>query len=135
MESWTLEESEIECSAIRSQGAGGQNVNKVSSAIHLRFNVPASSLPDTVKAKLLARKDSRITADGIVVIKAQTYRTQAQNRDDAMQRLQQLIEKACKTKPPRRATRPTLSSKIKRVDGKTKLGKIKSMRSRPSHDD
>lgn len=132
---WTLDESEVECSAIRSQGAGGQNVNKVATAIHLRFDVKASSLPDAVKARVLSSPDSRLTADGVVVIKAQAHRTQAQNREDALERLQQFIEKACRIQPPRKATRPTLASKVRRVDTKTKQGKIKSLRGRPRSDD
>ncbi len=135
MTDWLFEESETECTAIRSQGAGGQNVNKVSSAIHLRFDVRASSLPDEVKQKILESRDQRISSEGVVVIKAQSHRNQAQNREAALQRLQQLIEKACETRPERKPTRPTLSSKIKRVDRKTRQGRIKSLRGRPGPHD
>jgi ribosome-associated protein len=134
MKDWYPSEAEIQISAIRAQGAGGQNVNKVASAVHLRFDIAASSLPDRVKARLLTAKDSRITAEGVLVIKAQSYRTQAANRQDAIDRLRALVEEAARIRPPRRATRPTLASKLKRVDTKTKQGRIKALRGRPAPD-
>lgn len=121
---------EIDLSAIRSQGAGGQNVNKVSSAIHLRFDVRASSLPEFYQQRLLELKDSRLNKDGVIVIKAQQFRTQEKNRDDALQRLQQLIQAAVVIEKSRRPTKPSRSAKNKRTDSKVKRGKIKSMRGR-----
>ena len=123
-----LDENELDISAIRSQGAGGQNVNKVSSAIHLRFDVQASSLPDFYKERLLALRDSRITADGVIVIKAQQYRTQEQNREDALQRLAELIRSAGKVEKTRRPTKPTLGSKKRRLEGKSQRAAIKAGR-------
>lgn len=119
---------EIELTAMRAQGAGGQNVNKVSSAIHLRFDIPNSSLSDFCKSRLLALGDKRITNDGVLIIKAQTYRTQEQNRDDALVRLREIILGAIKIEKTRHATRPTFSSKQRRMDEKTQRGSIKSAR-------
>lgn len=123
-----LSEDELEFSAIRSQGAGGQNVNKVSSAIHLRFDIGNSSLPDFYKQRLLELKDSRISKDGILVIKAQSFRTQEKNRADAIERLQEIIQRAIQVKKARRATKPTKSSQQKRMDSKTRRGKTKALR-------
>ncbi|MBN7821363.1 alternative ribosome rescue aminoacyl-tRNA hydrolase ArfB [Bowmanella yangjiangensis] len=123
-----LDPTEVELSAIRAQGSGGQNVNKVSSAIHLRFDIRASSLPDFYKERLLALADSRISNDGILIIKAQNYRTQEQNREDALNRLLDIIRAAGKTQKARRATKPTKASQKRRVDSKKKAGAKKNLR-------
>jgi ribosome-associated protein len=123
-------EAEIDITAVRSAGAGGQNVNKVSSAIHLRFDVAASSLPGAVKARLLALKDHRITRDGVVVIKAQQHRSQDMNREEALGRPQELVERAAVAPKARRPTKPTRPSKRKRLESKIRRGRIKALRGR-----
>ena len=125
-----VDEREVEFSAIRAQGAGGQNVNKVSSAIHLRFDIPASSLPDEVKQRLLSLNDSRITQEGVLVLKAQQHRTQDMNRSDALSRLQEVIDSVATPPKPRRATKPSYGAKQRRLEGKSQRSEIKSSRGR-----
>ena len=127
-----IKETEVDITAIRAQGAGGQNVNKVSSAIHLRFDIVASSLPDSVKARLLALRDSRITNDGVLVIKAQSHRTQDANKLDAFARLHELVNSVATPPRVRRATKPSFGAKQRRLEGKSQRSEIKAMRARVS---
>ena len=125
-----LRDEEIVFEAIRAQGSGGQNVNKVSNAVHLRFDIRASSLPDELKARLLARRDQRISGEGIIVIKAQQHRSLEKNRAEALLRLQELVARAAHVPKPRRATKPSRAAKKRRLDSKVKRGQIKALRGR-----
>jgi len=130
----SIPEQELDFSAIRAQGPGGQNVNKVSSAVHLRFDVAASSLPEAVKQRILRQRDRRLSSDGVIVIKAQQYRSQEKNKNDAMQRLREILLKALVRPKVRKPTKPSRTARKKRMDSKTRRGHVKTLRGKVGDD-